>query len=450
MSATGGKRTTLFFKARWPEILTSLTANDMVSRTCYTLEKGVLAMATLVRRRAFNPAVALVLLLGASVILNYIDRGALGVAAPVMKSDLRLSATAFGLAVSGFFWIYAPIQLVLGWLCDRLSVYRLFVFGTVLWSVCTLSMGFVGGFLSLFILRLMLGVGESIAFPGSSKLICRHVPPERRGLANAVVAAALALGPAIGTLLGGSIVAAFGWRTMFVVFGIASAIWLVTWQRVVSALPTDRNVTEASFAVRKVIGRRSLWSMGVAHFCCNFGFYFLLAWLPLYLVQQRGLTIIGMTMLATVGYAVQAGAAIALGSVSDRWTQSGRSEAAIRRWMMIVGQLVFGACIVGIFMAHNLFAIALLLSIAGICIAAGSLNLYAVAQMFAGPRASGTWVGIQNSIGNVAGIIGPVVCGILIDRAGYAGAFMLTATVTAFGGLWWAFGIPDIEQIELG
>jgi sugar phosphate permease len=77
-----------------------------------------------------DPAAGLVLLLGASVILNYMDRGALGVAAPLMKSDLRLSATAFGLAVSGFFWIYAPIQLVLGWLCDRLSVYRLFALGT--------------------------------------------------------------------------------------------------------------------------------------------------------------------------------------------------------------------------------------------------------------------------------------------------------------------------------
>jgi predicted MFS family arabinose efflux permease len=70
--------------------------------------------------------------------------------------------------------------------------------------------------------------------------------------------------------------------------------------------------------------------------------------------------------------------------------------------------------------------------------------------MFAGPRAAGTWVGIQNSIGNVAGITGPVICGIIIDRAGYTGAFMLTATITAFGGLWWAFGIPRIEQIELG
>ena len=82
-------------------------------------------MATLARRTALNSATVLVLLLGASVLLNYVDRGAIGVAAPLMKSDLGLSATRFGIAVSAFFWIYAPIQLVLGRLCDRVSVYRL-------------------------------------------------------------------------------------------------------------------------------------------------------------------------------------------------------------------------------------------------------------------------------------------------------------------------------------
>ena len=82
-----------------------------------------------------------------------------------------------------------------GWLCDRFSVYRLLALGILLWAASTLLMGFVGGFLSLLVLRVMLGVGESIAFPGSSKIIARHVPPERRGIANAAVAAGIALGP---------------------------------------------------------------------------------------------------------------------------------------------------------------------------------------------------------------------------------------------------------------
>jgi MFS family permease len=406
-------------------------------------------MATIARKQALQTVPALVLLLGASVTLNYIDRGAIGVAAPLMTSDLGLSATKFGFAVAAFYWIYAPIQLVLGRLCDRISVYRLLALGTLLWSISTLLMGLVAGFLSLFLLRLILGVGESIAFPGSSKIISRHVPPERRGMANAVVAFALALGPAIGTLVGGSLLAAFGWRIMFVIFGIASGLWLLPWQRVVRALPAHAAANEATFPVRKILGRWSLWAMGIGHALSNYGFYFLLAFLPLYLVRQRGLTIIEMTMLATLGYAAQAVAALTLGAISDRWTRSGRSEAVIRRWMLAGGQLAAGVAIIGIFAAHDLVTVAILLCVAGVATGSLSLNLYAVAQMFAGPRAAGTWVGIQNAVGNTSGIVGPVISGIIIDQAGYGGAFALTAAVTAFGALWWVIGVPRIEQVEL-
>ena len=406
-------------------------------------------MATLARKGAIQAVPALVLLLGASVVLNYIDRGAIGVAAPLMKSDLNMTATAFGLAVSAFFWIYAPVQLVLGWLCDRFSVYRLLAVGTILWSVSTLLMGFVGGFLSLFVLRLMLGVGESIAFPGSSKIICRHVPPERRGLANAVVAAALALGPAVGTLVGGVILASFGWRVMFVVFGLLSAVWLLPWQRVVRTLPRESTANETPFPVARMVRRWSLWAMGVGHAFSNYGFYFVLAWLPLYLVQHRGLTIMQMTMLATLGYAVQAVCAILWGTLSDRWARSGRSEPAIRRAMMSLAQFIVGGSLIGIFLASDIATIALLLCVVGACCAALSLNLYAIAQIFAGPRAAGTWVGIQNAVGNTSGILQPVISGIIIDRAGYGGAFILAGVISALGGLWWMFGVPKIEQIDL-
>lgn len=392
---------------------------------------------------------ALVLMLGASITLNYIDRSAIGIAAPLMTADLGLSATKFGLAVAAFYWIYAPIQLFLGRLCDRFSVYKLLALGTLLWSVSTLLMGFVMGFLSLFLLRLILGVGESIFFPGSSKIICRHVPPERRGLANGIIAVALALGPALGTLIGGSLLAAFGWRVMFVGFGLASAIWLLPWHRVVSALPAQSVACETSFPVRKILGRWSLWSMGIGHALSNYGFYFVLAFLPLYLVKQRGLSIMEMTVLTTLGFAAQALAALTLGTISDRWTRSGRSEATVRRWMLAGGQLIGGACIIGIFLAQDRVIIALLLCILGPATGALSLNLYAVAQMFAGPRASGTWVGIQNAVGNASGIAGPVISGVIIDRAGYGGAFALTAAVSSFGAIWWLFCVPRIEQVEL-
>ncbi len=132
------------------------------------------------------------------------------------------------------------MQLVVGWLCDRFSVYRLMAWGVIVWAASTLLMGFVGGFVSLLVLRVMLGIGESIAFPGSSKIIARHVPAEQRGMANAAVATGIALGPAVGTLAGGLIVASLGWRAMFIVFGLATLIWLLPWQRVVVRCLRDR------------------------------------------------------------------------------------------------------------------------------------------------------------------------------------------------------------------
>jgi MFS family permease len=117
--------------------------------------------------------------------------------------------------------------------------------------------------------------------------------------------------------------------------------------------------------------------------------------------------------------------------------------------MMIVGQLVFAFSMMGIFAVHDLLGVGLLLCVAGVCNAALGINLYAVGQMFAGPRASGTWVGVQNSVGNISGILGPVVSGMIIDRAGYGGAFALTAAIIGVGALLWAFAVPEIKQVDL-
>src|SRR3954447_20724554 len=193
-------------------------------------------MAT-IARGGRNAGAALVFLLGAAVFLNYVDRGAIGIASPLMKGELGLSEETYGIAFSAFFWIYAPVQLFAGWLCDRFSVYKLMAGGILLWAASTFLMGFAGGFASLLVLRIMLGVGESISFPGSSKIIARHIPPERRGIANAAVAAGIAIGPAVGTLAGGLILGSWGWRAIFFAFGIATLVWILPWRETVRALP---------------------------------------------------------------------------------------------------------------------------------------------------------------------------------------------------------------------
>lgn len=390
------------------------------------------------------------LLLGIAIFFNYVDRGALPIAAPLLKGDLQLSNEAYGVAVSAFFWIYAPVQLFAGWLCDRFSVYKLLAVGILLWAGSTLLMGLAGGFTSLLVLRVMLGVGESLAFPGSSKIIARHVPPERRGVANAALAMGIALGPAVGTLAGGLMVAHWGWRAMFFVFGALTLGWLAPWRRAVSAIADERRYDEgATIPVGAVISNWPLWSMSIVHSLGNYCFYFLLAWLPLYLTKSRGFSITEMTFLATLGYAVQGACAFAYGHFSDWWTRSGRSEAAVRRWMMVASQTLAAASILALAFAHDAVEIGILLCLAGAASASLSMNLYAVAQMFAGPRASGTWVGVQNAFGNLSGIFGPIVTGIIVDRGGYENAFILTAAIAAFGALWWAIAIPPIRQVEL-
>jgi MFS family permease len=390
-----------------------------------------------------------VLLLGAAVFLNYVDRGAIGIAAPLMKSQLGLSATQFGLVVSAFFWVYAPVQLLVGWLVDRFSVYRLMAGGVLLWALSTLAMGLAGGFASLLVLRILLGVGETIAFPGASKIITRHVPPQRRGMANAALALGIALGPAVGTLAGGLILASFGWRMIFLAFGIVTLIWLLPWHVTTRNLSSVSDAGDRNVPLSSLVGRWPLWSMSIAHIASNYVFYFILAWLPLYLTQSRGLSIPAMTMLATLGYSAQAAAALAFGTISDWWTRSGRSEASMRRWMMTLGQIVAAGAVLGLAYADTKVEIALLLCVAGIATGALSLNTYAVAQMFSGPKAAGTWVGFQNAIGNLSGIFGPILTGAIVDKAGYDVAFMITAAVAAGGALWWVIGVPKIEQIRL-
>ena len=394
----------------------------------------------------------LVPLLALSVLLNYVDRGAIGVAAPLMKDELQLSATGFGLAVSAFFWIYAPMCVAAGLLCDRLCVYRMFAAGVALWSLSTLLTGFVGGLAMLVILRLTLGLGESIAFPGSSKIIAAQVPPERRGAANSMIAAAIAFGPAVGTLAGGMIMIAFGWRATFLLFGAITLFWLVPWHlvsRPVKAAAIGAPIAEP-YPIRRLLRLPALWIMGIGHLFSNYGFYFLLAWLPLWLVKTRGYSIPEMTALTTLGFAVQGVAALALGRASDMWVARGVAEGPLRKGLMATAHLATAIAIVGLFLAQSTAGIALCLVIAGIATALVSTNLYCLGQMFSGPRAAGSWIGVQNAMGNISGIVGPIVTGLIIDRlGGYGYAFAVAAGVAASGALWWWLVVPRVELVAI-
>jgi MFS family permease len=409
-------------------------------------------MATKAIETARPATLALVLLLGLAILLNYIDRGAIAIASPALKPELNLTNTQYGYAVSAFFWTYVPIQLFIGWACDRWCVYRLIAAGIALWALSTLAMGLVGGLLSLVIFRLLLGVGESITFPGASKVIARHVAPQNRGMANSVVAAGIALGPVVGTFAGGLLVASYGWRTMFVVFGVVTLLWIIPWLLTARRLPTFAPASrEAPVAIGRVARTRAVWAMGIGHFGATYPLYFIIVWLPLYLTKSRGFSIIDMTYLATLAFVAQALSAVVQGWVSDHLVRGGRDEAAIRRGLMVAGNVVMAVAIIALMEARSAADIGLWLIVFGAAAATGGVNLYAIAQMFAGPKATGSFIGIQNGIGNIPGIVMPIITGLIVDWTGlYDNAFWLTAAVCAASALWWLVGVPKIRQLDLG
>ncbi len=396
-------------------------------------------------------AVVLILLLGLAILLNYIDRGAISIASPQLKPELGLTSTEYGLAVSAFFWTYVPLQFLIGWACDRWCVYRLIAAGIGLWALSTMAMGLVGGLALLVVFRILLGVGESITFPGASKVIARHIAPENRGLANSVVAAGIALGPVIGTFAGGLMVAVYGWRTMFVVFGALTLLWIVPWLLSARRLPNFGAMRAVDpVPIAKVARTRAVWAMGIGHFGATYPLYFIIIWVPLYLTSSRGFSITDMTYLATLGFIAQALSAVGQGWLSDRLVRAGWDEAALRRALMVGGNVVMAATLVVLMLAQSTVAIGACLVIFGAASATGGVNLYAIAQMFAGPRASGSFIGIQNGLGNVPGIVMPIITGLIIDWTGvYDNAFLLTAVVCAVSALWWAFAVPKISPIKL-
>ena len=131
--------------------------------------------------------------------------------------------------MSAFFWTYTPGQMLAGWLAERINAYRTLAIGLAIWALATAATGLAGGFMAMIALRLVLGVGESAAFPCSSKLLAQHLPAHRLGFANGLIALGFALGPAFGTFAGGLLMARFGWRATFLVFGLASLAWLGPW-----------------------------------------------------------------------------------------------------------------------------------------------------------------------------------------------------------------------------
>jgi MFS family permease len=392
---------------------------------------------------------AVLALMALSIFINYIDRANFSIIAPMLKDELHISAAELGFLLSAFFWTYAAATLLSGWLIDRFDVSRVLAGGFFLWSVTTAVTGLVHGFAGLFAVRLILGIGAAVALPAYSKIIVRHIPARHRGIANACIAAGVFLGPAAVASAGGILFARFGWRSCFVVLGLASLVWLIPWRYV---MPRDEGADIVTGGpvpgIAQILRHRSAWGTFFGLFCGQYYFYFLITWLPYYLVRRRGFSTEAMALTAGGAFLGMAVCALLAGRISDLCIQRGFSPTLVRK-AVTGGGMGLASVIVFAPLADNSAVSIAVLVIACMSFGASYSNTWAVTQTLAGPHAVARWSGLKNFIGNLSGIVAPVITGFLVGRNGeFASAFLVVGAFALAGGAAWTFLVGRVEPVR--
>jgi len=391
-----------------------------------------------------------ILVLGLAVLLNYVDRANLAIAAPLLQDELSLSASQIGVLLSSFFWVYAPSQLLAGWLVHRFDIRVVLAAGIGLWGLATATTGLATGFASILLLRLVLGLGESVMFPSWQLILARHTAEHERGRANGIIGAGQGVGPMLGTLFGGLAMAQFGWRPMFVGLGIITILWIWPWLVVTRGESFDAPETEAlpSISYAAILRRREFWGAALGHFSINYGFYFVLTWLPMYLVKAGGFTVTAMSAIAAAIYGIYAVTTALAGVLSDRWIREGGSPTRVRKAFLLTAGL--GSAVTIAACAYVPVSTAVwLLGVTGVFFGLSTPMIFAVGATLSGPRAAGRWAGAQNLAGQLAGIVAPVITGLIVDRTGsFSLAFVVSAMAAAFAALSWGLIIRQVAPVE--
>lgn len=394
----------------------------------------------------------IVLLLVVSVIINYIDRSNLSISASTVQHQLSLSPLQIGALLSAFFWTYALLQLcgLAGWLSDRLPVGLVMAGGYLVWSIATTLVGFTSSFLTMYLALLLLGAGESVAYPCYSRIFA-ELPQQHRGRANAFIDAGTKLGPAAGAFVGGLILVHVGWRMLFIALGTGGLLWLLPWFRFMPRHQRRNRAEEDAqvFSFGKLLKMKCAWGTFLGHFCGNYFFYYLLAWLPIYLVHEQNMSIGAMSRLTSAVFLLIATSTTITGWVSDRLIASGVSATRVRL-SVVTGGLAVASTLLTLAFVHENPALSLaILAVACIGYGAFASNHWAISQTLAGPTFAGRWSSLQNGVANLSGIIAPWTAGLIVQMNGSSRlAFVVTGLVALAGAFSWALLVRRVEPVQ--
>lgn len=362
-------------------------------------------------------------------LINYFDRTIVSVALPVIAADLHLGPARMGVLLSAFFWSYALMQIPIGWLADRYNLRWLYAGCFTLWSLTCGLTGFAASLGVLLVLRILLGIGESIYLPGGMKAVSVIFPSKDRGLASGLVNCGTRAGLAFGAPLIAALVAAWGWQNAFFVLGFTSLLWLIPW---FACFPRHANTAEyvEPGASKSRWGHvdRNLLGISLAHIGYGYYFYLMVTWLPSYLVKVRHLSLQAAGAYAVVPYLTFTVGEPIGGWLADRLVVLGWDETFSRK-LVITAAFLTSLLLIPAGLAAETGSCVLFLGGASL-VGLSTANIYALVQRVSAGGDVGFATGFLNFAGNLSGVAAPLVTGLIIERTGsYFPAFVVAVVM---------------------
>lgn len=389
-------------------------------------------------------------LLCAMYFIAYVDRVNIAVAAPFIAKEFNLTPTELGFIFSAFAYPYLVMQILGGWLADKFGPKKILLILSLIWGLATLLTGFVGGIVSLIIMRVLLGVGEGGAFPTATRALTSWMPKSSRGFAQGITHSFSRLGGAITPPIVLAIVYYAGWREAFIVLGAISLVWSVAYLLFFTDTPhqhktiTPAEIEEIGEPVRKpkatgktpwkdMIGK--MWLVTFVDFCYGWSLWVFLTWLPSYLKDDRGFDLKSMALFTTLPLLAGVVGDTLGGVISDKLYIKTKRLRFARVSVLSLGLLLAFICIVPMIFVQDPILAIILISSCFFFLELTNPVLWSLPMDIAG-KYSGTAGGMMNSGFGLAGAISPVVFGFLIQTTGnYTLPFLISAGLLLIGAI---------------
>jgi ACS family D-galactonate transporter-like MFS transporter len=405
-----------------------------------------------------------------NVVINYLDRTNLSVAAAGLGEELKLSTVQLGLIFSAFGWTYAALQIPGGLVADRIGPRVLYAVCLVTWSLATVAQGFVKGFASLFAFRLATGAFEAPSYPINNRIVTSWFPEHERASAIALYVSGQFIGLAFLTPVLVALQVHAGWRGLFIVTGVTGLVWGMVWY-IFYRDPLDHSgvnqaeleyiekgggvfkkkiATEKTSAWRRedwkqVFSDRTLWGVYIGQFCVNATLWFFLTWFPTYLVQFRGLNFLKSGYLASIPFLSACAGLLLSGFLSDYLISQGKSVSMARKTPIIFGLILSGS-IVGANYVDETSLIIFFMSLA--FFGAGmALISWVFVSLLSPKHLIGLTGGIFNFMGNLASIVVPIAIGFLASGGNFKPALVFIGTLGIVGACSYIFLVGKIERV---